>query len=1125
VNDLRTAFFPLVSIFAACTSGAGPNGASFGVAVAPLSLPGVSKVCYDLRVTDGPLASSPVVWAEGDPAISGPADTGSLCSSAFGNGAGGDLTFVGSCVASPVEAGQDYRTNSVTLWVDSLYDSANSLIDPAGSNGWQNPCPSGCTLTAPCRENADTSVEFNLTILRQANQGFFDIGVNFEDVFCSAKVDCKNADGQPLELLFRPGTSLRDTTVVSAFACTGGAGATTDTILYRNDLSVTCGSTTVELSPAVGKGNAWSTDPNPSDAVFQYAIYAGDETLTCAGEPCNKRYWNVAFGFEDATPNCTLRTRMTASDKALDDFRTPSATTYPYVDIEVPLTSASALICGRHPLNVGSAVTTRYTAIDTPEPFAHQLDDSGFSTSSSAYATPVLTGVNPSTASVGDTIELAGTFEGPAVVNFPGGVRASARLLSPGRASVVIPQGATSGLLTVSVGPHTSSGLALTLVQFQLGLVSHGTSRHYDQGGYGRQMPKLNFGRQMPASAVIGNYLYIFGGTIISGGWTNTGSVERATINADGTLSAFSVVAGVTLTPRYIHTAAVVGDYVYVIGGATTGTDTLGAAVNVQRASIGADGSISTFATVPGRSLATPRNGHTSVVIGNYLYVLGGYNAGALSSIERAELQEDGTLGNFSTVAGRTLSVPRSRAMAQVIGDYLYVFGGTNEGAAHPDSVFSSVERAPILADGSLGTFGAVPGVTLSQRTSGASIARAGTNLYIFGGFYYASDGAQRFPATIQRATISGGEIATFVNVGNMTTDRYGAVAEVIKDRIYIISGYSASANVPVAHIEYASTNTSGGLANFSNLGSTSVTTPRSLGVVVNTGQRLHMIGGNSGGVAAGLASVESAAVEADGTIGSFSVVPGLSLASPRYAHSAAVIGNYVYVFGGYSGTADVLGVERASINPDGTLGPFASAGSSLTTGRYGASWAVIGDYLYAFGGNNGTGPLGTVERATIDSNHNLSNFGPVAGVGLTPTYENPPSAIVIKNYVYVTGLWNNVSTGTAIQRATIAADGTIGSFTTVGNLVTSRKFQQHLVVGPSFYVFGGWSGVYSGGFIGGHVDSVERATVNADGTLGAFSTVPGVTLTTPSGGMLPIVIGSRVHLWVGDIVMAAPMQ
>jgi hypothetical protein len=357
------------------------SGASLEIAVAPLTLPGLSEACYDLRVTNADDGGGTTVWAKGNPAASGADDPDRLCSGRYGNGGSGAITFVGACDASAVTAGDGGRTNSVTLWVDSLVATGGTLIAKTGSDGWQDPCPSGCTLNATCQENTDTRLEFNLTILRQANQGFFDIGVNFEDIFCSAKVDCKSASGDPLNLLFNPATGQRGSTIVAAFACTAGAGAGGTTVLYRDPLKVTCTGSETEIFPDTGEGNAWASaaaDPAPTDPIWQYAIYANDESLLCGGQPCNKRFWNVAFGLDTTADNCTLTTSMTASGAPLTDFATPAVTTYPFIAVNLPLTDTNGLICNRHALNAGSGLTTRYTSVSTVETFETSFDGTDF---------------------------------------------------------------------------------------------------------------------------------------------------------------------------------------------------------------------------------------------------------------------------------------------------------------------------------------------------------------------------------------------------------------------------------------------------------------------------------------------------------------------------------------------------------------------------------------------------------------------------------------------------------------------------------------------------------------------------------------------------------------------------
>ncbi|MFO0746244.1 MAG: hypothetical protein U1F43_11295 [Myxococcota bacterium] len=356
---------------AACSGQAGgPGGPSFALTVAPLSLPGVSYVCYDLAITGptGPVASFGVpglAYAAGD--------TDAICSWQYGNGDGGDIAYVAPCDADDGDGDSPARaTNTVTLWFDGLYRSASghAPADAVDVGAWQDPCPDGCSLEVECSENRDARVAFDFTILRQANQGFFDIGVNFDDIFCSAKLDCLPA------LLNDPSHGgARGQSAVVAFACTAGEGQ--QTTLYMDDLRVECAgppARTFYVDPSRGAGQH---GPLPADApvLFETATYFGREQLP----GLDKCYWNNALGLDVAAlgPGCTLYGRATAAAAPFGGapHTTPAHTSYPVVTFAVPLTDAtSALVCddAPHPLNGGNGVATAYGPIDG-ERFTHAM--------------------------------------------------------------------------------------------------------------------------------------------------------------------------------------------------------------------------------------------------------------------------------------------------------------------------------------------------------------------------------------------------------------------------------------------------------------------------------------------------------------------------------------------------------------------------------------------------------------------------------------------------------------------------------------------------------------------------------------------------------------------------------
>lgn len=376
----------LSGAIAACDEGAPESeftGPGVAIEVAPLTLTNVANACYDIEVRN----AQGTVWKKGDPArtrygadqtiANGPtetrnltADTDTVCSTQYGNLAGGDITYIGPCDASATADTNTASTttvqNKVYLWVDGIYDSGTLDIGQ-----WNDPCPAaGCELEVTCSENADTLVAYNFTIMRQANQGFFDIAVNFDDIFCSAKLDTCYADGpdagtdpDPIALLHGADT-VRDHTAVFGFACTAGADSTNPTVdiqtlLMYSNVAVTCSNgKTFNLNP--DKAQDGNDVVSHTGSNLNYAIYRGAEQLNCGGtNSCNKLYWNLALSLDDlraagGAGTCSLTLNATANDNGAGFTNgVPSAqgVSYPYIDVNTVLTNNNVAACQQNPLN------------------------------------------------------------------------------------------------------------------------------------------------------------------------------------------------------------------------------------------------------------------------------------------------------------------------------------------------------------------------------------------------------------------------------------------------------------------------------------------------------------------------------------------------------------------------------------------------------------------------------------------------------------------------------------------------------------------------------------------------------------------------------------------------------
>ncbi|TNF27018.1 MAG: hypothetical protein EP329_20215 [Deltaproteobacteria bacterium] len=356
----------------------GGDGPAVKIDVAALNLVGVGDAVWDIEVVNG--ATTPdVVWQR------------RLTSSGYGDGAG-SASYVGPCDADPAAA-----DNVVRVWVVGLY--TGTVTDAGAFNTgldtgvgavtgtpmpFRNPTDAGpLTRTVTCREDADVAVQFDVALMRPAQQGFFDIAVNFNNIFCSAKFDCCEDTGATCDdigLLFDE-TGGRARTVVLGFACTAGTGASA-TELYLDKLALDCTSPAsgfsadLLISPGGDAGNlctpgslsacAAIADPGGVGAdnyLFQAAVFRGEESLTSGGAQANKVYWNIALGVRAAISGCELRTRGTADDGAdpadhVDGGTIEAGSVYPVIAWDVDLAT-----CQAEQLDNSVMVASGYTGV------------------------------------------------------------------------------------------------------------------------------------------------------------------------------------------------------------------------------------------------------------------------------------------------------------------------------------------------------------------------------------------------------------------------------------------------------------------------------------------------------------------------------------------------------------------------------------------------------------------------------------------------------------------------------------------------------------------------------------------------------------------------------------------
>jgi len=719
-------------------------------------------------------------------------------------------------------------------------------------------------------------------------------------------------------------------------------------------------------------------------------------------------------------------------------------------------------------------------------------DDAGVMDGPASVSTNCqLTAIEPALANTDDTVTIEGTFADTVTVNFPGGTSAPATVLGPHRATIIVPASATAGDLTITTCGSTVGPVPFRRASFQMGLGMFGAE--LDQASGAHQMTKLVTARDSHTATVIGGHLYIVGG-VGSGGSLN--SVEAAVINADGTLGPFTIAGDVTLaTARQAHTAVAIGNRLYVLGGLG-----IGALSSVEQATIGPDGLLGTFATVAGVTLTTARQGHTSAVIGNYLYVFGGFGGSALNSIERAAINTDGSLGPFMTVSGVSLAAARYGHTTTIVGNKLYIIGGAGSGGTLRD-----VEQATINADGSLGPFEAAAGVMLSAARTTHSAVVLGKAIYVVGGV-----GASGSLTSVEQLAINDDSslkaVAPATGV-SLTSARRGHAAVVLGNYFYVFGGAGGSY---LNSVETASINISGGLEALIPAPGVMFTFQRTKPTMAVVGNYLYAIGG---AFFPGGNSIERSTISTDGTLAPFSVVPDIVTMASHGLHTIAIIGNYIYIVGGDNG-GSLDTVERALINPDSSLGAFAIVpGVTLRTARAYHTSVIVGNYLYVFGGVKSSGgaqiSVNSTERAQINADGTLQTFSTVSNNSLTAVRSGQGTAIV-GGHVYIVG-GDDSAAPPSLEQSTIQADGSLGAFSIVAGVgFTIQRFLFSITLtGPYLNILGGSVSIGSG------LDAtiVERSNTTADGTLKPFKTF---------GTSIPVLRSSHTTPTFGNYVYIA---
>lgn len=196
------------------------------------------------------------------------------------------------------------------------------------------------------------------------------------------------------------------------------------------------------------------------------------------------------------------------------------------------------------------------------------------------------------------------------------------------------------------------------------------------------------------------------------------------------------------------------------------------------------------------------------------------------------------------------------------------------------------------------------------------------------------------------------------------------------------------------------------------------------------------------------------------------------NMTTKRIYHAAVAVNGNLYALGGH----EYPGVERALINADGTLGLWQRV-NFMVMPRSELAAVAHGDYLYALGGVSGSATTAT-EFAQVQPDGSLASWQ------LTSAMNQPRAhfaAVAANGYLYAIGGDNQ--TPATVERARFNADGSLGAWEMVNQMNYQRRSRNAALINNFIYVVGDST-------TAGQADSIERAALNADGSLGAWQVI-----------------------------------
>ncbi len=310
---------------------------------------------------------------------------------------------------------------------------------------------------------------------------------------------------------------------------------------------------------------------------------------------------------------------------------------------------------------------------------------------------------------------------------------------------------------------------------------------------------------------------------------------------------------------------------------------------------------------------------------------------------------------------------------------------------------------------------------------------------------------------------------------------RAGAALVETNGYVYIIGGIDGKNFLNT--VEYARINEDGSLGEWKSGPNLNVKRAWQEAVVHNN--NIYIVGGANSGEEGGvyasnlLASVERAAIQPDGSLSSW-VLEANSMNIPRRCNKVTVWGDYMYAVGGYAMVMLDL-AERAKINPDGTVGKWVMEENHLQVPHYVNGLKSKKGALYVFGGHsqkNGVG-MKNVEYSKLGEDGATT---PWKNTSFLQTGRYGIASASHGDYFYVLGGFTGSKFLDTVGKSRIKADNELEPWQYTTPLSKNRIDYSAVVYKDRIYLVSGTNNT-------GYLNSVEYAQFNENGDIGFFGT------------------------------------